>query len=64
YSIASDWVKAVDFKHVAVIGENSHWDLGVTKSSSTLSVTLAVLQMFAVSLNIRQSVLSWGGRER
>ncbi len=29
YAIASDWVKAVGFKHVAIIGENSDWGLGV-----------------------------------
>lgn len=31
YSIAVDWVKAVGFKHVAVIAENSDWGLGLTK---------------------------------
>ena len=29
YAIAADWVKAVGFKHVAIIGENSDWGLGV-----------------------------------
>ncbi|MFQ5785095.1 MAG: ABC transporter substrate-binding protein, partial [Alphaproteobacteria bacterium] len=29
YSVAADWVKAVGFKHVAIIGENSDWGLGV-----------------------------------
>jgi branched-chain amino acid transport system substrate-binding protein len=31
YSIAVDWIKAVGFKHVAVIAENSDWGLGLTK---------------------------------
>lgn len=29
YSVAADWVKAAGFKHVAIIGENSDWGLGV-----------------------------------
>jgi len=29
YSVAADWVKDVGFKHVAIIGENSDWGLGV-----------------------------------
>lgn len=29
YSIAADWVKEAGFKHVAIIGENSDWGLGV-----------------------------------
>lgn len=29
YAVAADWVKAVGFKHVAIIGENSDWGLGV-----------------------------------
>lgn len=29
YSVAADWVKASGFKHVAIIGENSDWGLGV-----------------------------------
>lgn len=29
YSVAADWVKAVGFKHVAIIAENSDWGLGV-----------------------------------
>ena len=29
YSVAADWVKAVGFKHIAIIGENSDWGLGV-----------------------------------
>ncbi len=29
YTVASDWVKAVGFKNVAIIGENSDWGLGV-----------------------------------
>ncbi len=29
YAVAADWVKAVDFKHVAIIAENSDWGLGV-----------------------------------
>ncbi|MFQ5483391.1 MAG: MotA/TolQ/ExbB proton channel family protein, partial [Nitrospinaceae bacterium] len=28
-SVAADWVKAAGFKHVAIIGENSDWGLGV-----------------------------------
>jgi branched-chain amino acid transport system substrate-binding protein len=29
YSVAADWVKEVGFKHIAIIGENSDWGLGV-----------------------------------
>lgn len=29
YSIAADWVKQAGFKHVAIVGENSDWGLGV-----------------------------------
>jgi len=29
YSVAADWVKAVGFKNIAIIGENSDWGLGV-----------------------------------
>jgi len=29
YSVAADWVKAAGFSHVAIIGENSDWGLGV-----------------------------------
>jgi branched-chain amino acid transport system substrate-binding protein len=29
YSVAADWVKAAGFKHIAIIGENSDWGLGV-----------------------------------
>lgn len=29
YSVAADWVKAAGFEHVAIIGENSDWGLGV-----------------------------------
>ena len=29
YAVAADWVKAVGFKHVAIIAENSDWGLGV-----------------------------------
>jgi len=29
YSVAADWVKAAAFSHVAIIGENSDWGLGV-----------------------------------
>jgi len=29
YAVAADWVKAVGFKHIAIIGENSDWGLGV-----------------------------------
>ncbi len=29
YSVAADWVKAAGFNHVAIIGENSDWGLGV-----------------------------------
>lgn len=29
YSVAADWVKAAEFHHVAIIGENSDWGLGV-----------------------------------
>lgn len=31
YAIAVDWIKAVGFKNVAIIGENSDWGLGVIK---------------------------------
>src|SRR5919106_148220 len=29
YSVSTDWVKEAGFKHVAIIGENSDWGLGV-----------------------------------
>lgn len=29
YSVAADWVKEVGFEHIAIIGENSDWGLGV-----------------------------------
>jgi len=29
YSVAADWVKEAGFEHVAIIGENSDWGLGV-----------------------------------
>jgi branched-chain amino acid transport system substrate-binding protein len=29
YSVAADWVKAVGFNNIAIIGENSDWGLGV-----------------------------------
>jgi branched-chain amino acid transport system substrate-binding protein len=29
YSVSADWVKEAGFKHVAIIGENSDWGLGV-----------------------------------
>lgn len=31
YAVVADWIKAVGFKHVAIIGENSDWGLGVIK---------------------------------
>jgi branched-chain amino acid transport system substrate-binding protein len=31
YAIVTDWIKAVGFKHVAVIAENSDWGLGTIK---------------------------------
>lgn len=53
YAIAVDWIKAVGFKHVAVIGENSDWGLGVVK---IFNDKLSALGIKVTSFNAERTV--------